>query len=507
MILHIVRRELYDHLNSLRFALTVLILVILMVTNAFVHLQHYPERIRKYSRNVITYRDELSSQKHLYPLLKKGPGKLYKRPSSLAFIADGSDAFLPDRIASDGGSWEKNVLGTAVKSIWWLEYPTSNPNARDIRPKAVVIDWAFIIIYLLSFIPLLFTFDALSGERERGTLRLCLANPVSRPVLLLGKFLGTFITVLIPFFFAVLLNLAIISTDEWTRLAEEDLVRLGVIVLIASCYAGIFIAMGLMVSAGTRESRVSLVVVVLVWVTLVVFMPSTLGTLATKWMMPAQTQHQLQGAKDVAIAQIDTDFKNKLKSTKTSRLQNGEFFNKLRQLAKLPSEEATRRAALLEMEKEGNEELYLVAERINKDVNIRERLNRAHLTAQISQVQQGRRIARLSPAAVVQYTLESMAGTGLTRHLQFMERVHLHTRAFRDFITEMDRGDTQSLHIIGIPEGMSKKSISSAALPVFGDQITFRDTLSMATVDILLLVLLLGLLLLGAFLVFLRAAV
>ena len=72
MIWHIVRRELLDHLTSLRFALTTLILVALMVTNAVVHLQTHPERVRKYSENVSASHTELKSRTQLYELLRKG---------------------------------------------------------------------------------------------------------------------------------------------------------------------------------------------------------------------------------------------------------------------------------------------------------------------------------------------------------------------------------------------------------------------------------------------------
>ena len=293
MVLHIITRELLDHLTSLRFALTTFILVALMVTNAIVHLQTHPERVRKYSEKVNASQTELKSRTQLYALLQKGPGKLYKRPSSLAFIADGGDALLPDESVG-GGFWR--LYGLTY--IWSMGVPRLNMDAiSNLRPTATAIDWVFIITYLLSFIPLLFTFDALSGERERGTLRLCLANSISRPALLVGKFLGSLITVLIAFYFAVLFNLTIISTESWTQLGGADWGRVGLIVLIASCYAGIFIAVGLIISAMTRESRLSLVVLLLIWVTVVVFMPSTLGTLSTKWMPPVQTHHQFQMAK------------------------------------------------------------------------------------------------------------------------------------------------------------------------------------------------------------------
>ena len=483
MIWHIVTRELLDHLTSLRFALTTLILVVLMVTNAIVHLQTHPERIRKYSENISASHTELKSRTQLYALLQKGPGKLYKRPSPLTFIADGGDAFLPSKTIS-AGSWR--LYGSA--SIWAMGVPRLNMDAiSNHRPTAVVIDWVFIVTYLLSFIPILFTFDALSGERERGTLRLCLANSISRPALLVGKFLGSLTAVLIPFYFAVLFNLAIISTESWTQLSGIDWGRVGLIVLIASCYAGIFIAVGLIVSAMTRESRLSLVVLLLIWVTVVVFMPSTFGTLSTKWMPSVQTHHQFRKAKSTAFDQILSDFLNK-RETLRERHQSAE----------------TSKENVAGVD---TSELEIQREFVNKDMETRERFSRQYLAAQSAQVLRARQITRCSPAAIVQYALESMAGTGFNRHLQFLEYANLHIRQFRNFITDMDRSDPESLHIIGIQKGMSEKLVPPEAIPIFEDKLTFRDTLNPAIVDMLLLVLLLGVFLSVAFLVFLRAEV
>ena len=480
---HIVRRELLDHLTSLRFALTTLILVALMVTNAVVHLQTHPERVRKYSENVSASHTELKSRTQLYELLRKGPGKLYKRPSALAFIADGGDTFLPSKTVS-AGSW--TLYGSA--SIWAMGVPRLNMDSiSNLRPTATVIDWVFIITYLLSFIPLLFTFDALSGERERGTLRLCFANSISRPALLVGKFLGALITVLIAFYFAVLFNLAIISTESWTQLGGADWGRVGLIVLIASCYAGIFIAVGLIVSAITRESRLSLVVLLLIWVTVVVFMPSTLGTLSTKWMPSVQTHHQFRMARGTAFDQIKSDFLNK-RETLRERRQSTE----------------TSQAEVAETD---ISELEIQREFVSKDMEMREQLSREHLAAQSAQVLRARQITRCSPAAIVQYTLESMAGTGFNHHLQFLDRSRLHIRQFRNFIVEVDRADPESLHIIGIPKGMSEKPVPPEAIPIFEDKLTFQDTLNPAIADMLLLILLLSVFLAGAFLVFLRSEV
>jgi len=508
MIWHIIKRELLDHINSLRFMLTVLILSALMVTNAVVHLRTHPKRIRNYSEKVTKSINELKSRTELYALARKGPGDLDKRPSSLSFIADGGDAYLPKNI-SNGESWSKSGQGGEVKSNWWLNYGTVNPDATDLRPQATKVDWVFIITYLLSFIPLLFTFDALSGEREQGTLRLCLANPISRPILLIGKFLGTLITVLIPFVFAVLLNSAVISVDSWTQLSAADWGRLGLILLIASCYAGIFVGLGLMVSAGTREPRVSLVVLLLIWVATVIFMPSTLGTLSTKWMPPVQTMDQFRDARKAALKQINDDYGARMRAIKEKKNPNLPSLSELQQLYETSPEAAMAAAEKLRgaWETEGDEELELKAELISRDIETRERLNRERLDAQVAQVQRARAVTRLSPAAIVQYALESMAGTGFNRHLQYLEHVHQHTKQFRQFIVETDRADIQSRHLIGIPKGMSQKPVSSEAIPKFEDKIAFSDTFNTATLDLLLLVLLLGVFISGAFLVFIRSEV
>lgn len=511
MILHIIKRELFDHINSLRFVLTTVILLVLMLTNAWVHIDTHPEKVRKYSNNVTKSLDDLKSRTELYTLIRKGPGNLYKSPASLSFIADGDDAYLPSNIYSPG-SWSKTGFGGRVRSNWWLSYRSVNPDAKDLRPQATKIDWVFIITYLLSLIPLLFTFDSFSGERERGTLRLCLANPISRPTLLVGKFLGTLIAILIPFVFAVLVNLAVISLSSWTQLSAMDWGRLGIILLIAVSYTGIFIGLGLMISAGTREPRLSLILVLLIWVTFVVFVPSTLGTLSTKWMPPLQTNDQFQAARKLEIDENNTDYKEKIKAIKKKKLSGAQ--SKLQQLAKMPREnvppediKAAQEKYNSVWQKDGNEELQIKSDFVKKDVEIRERFNRSHLDAQTDQIRSARAATRFSPAAIVQYALESMAGTGFNRHLQFLDNVHLYKKQFRQFIVDIDRTDNESLHLIGIPEGMSKMTVTIEAIPKFEDKITFKDTFNSATLDLLLLVLLLVVFFSGAFLVFLRTEV
>jgi Cu-processing system permease protein len=56
--------------------------------------------------------------------------------------------------------------------------------------EATITSLVSLVIYLIPLIALLLGFDAVVGERERGSLDLLLALPLSRGELLLGKYLG-----------------------------------------------------------------------------------------------------------------------------------------------------------------------------------------------------------------------------------------------------------------------------------------------------------------------------
>ena len=89
MIWHITKREIYDHFTSLRFALTVGLITLLMVLNALIFIGgDYKQRLSEYSQNVAWVADKVkASCQHLNELAEQGPVGLYKRPSSLAFCS------------------------------------------------------------------------------------------------------------------------------------------------------------------------------------------------------------------------------------------------------------------------------------------------------------------------------------------------------------------------------------------------------------------------------------
>ncbi len=466
MIWHIAKRELYDNLNNLRFGLTTALLLGLMLTNAIVHLQEHPARLQTYLTASEEARNALETLTgSLYELARQGPGRLYKKPSDLHFCAASSDTFLPDTVQGKHHVWVNGDL----KSFWRMVYPPATPNLTNIRPAVMKVDWGFISGYILSLVALLLTFDSVSSERERGTLRLMLTNSMPRHVVLVGKFLGALFTLNIPFTFAVLMNLLVISTASTVHISASGWGRLGIIYCITLLYMCIFLALGLLVSARVGRSVVALVILLLTWVTFVVFTPNLLASIASR-RAPLMSADELRARqKQVNEEQVEK-YWNTLGGSEQENMRAGSDY-------------------------------------VIKDVATQQRLIDEHLARQVAQVKRARSITRISPAAIFHYLLESFAATGFERHLQFLENAQRYAREYMEFIVYTDKADPESLHFVGVREGMSQRAVIPESIPVFEDTRSLTRNFDSTATELLLLVLFLIVLLLGSYLTFVRVEV
>ena len=476
MIFSIAKRELYDNMMSLRFALIVLLMLTVMVANAVVSLGRYNEQMGDYHRNVAQELEEMELHAKSFQLLVLyGPGELHKQPSALSFCANGGETYLSKN--TDGRPLERwwGDFPARFNGIWRMTYPQSNPSLWNFLPDSTQMDWAFLIRVVLSFAAILFTFDAISGERARGTLRLMLANSVPRHVVLVGKFLGALISIGLPFLMAVLVNLFLLYTSGSIQLATSDWARLGGIVLIGFVYIAIFITLGLLVSSRARQSPSSLMVLTLIWVVWVILIPNTVG-LVVRSLKPAMTSDEFRQRREELYQQVTQKYLDR-------GLLDMDFAPR-----QIPPAEVTLLWGEYHLEESLGDERFL----------------EEHLRAQLDQVAYARSLARLSPAAAAQYAIESLAGTGFSRHLQFLSQVKIYASEFRDFLVEVDKSDSESPHALFFRLAISWKPVPLDAIPKFKDRYSFGESLNDAIVDTLLLVLLFVVLSAALFLSFLR---
>ncbi|RKU34800.1 hypothetical protein C6496_19370 [Candidatus Poribacteria bacterium] len=488
MIWHIAKREILDNLMRFRFALTLILVMVLMVMNAVIFVSsQYPRRIAEYSEDTRKAVESLEKKSsNLSELAVKGPGNLYKSVSLLTFIATGKDANLPKRVegASSGGhgigmttsdfsfqySWSAN---------WSLQYPQDTSRKNDSLPNFTELDWTFIIGLIMSFMAILFTYDAISGERETGTLSLLMSNSVSRATVLLGKFIGAFLTILLPLLIGILLNLMIVNASRLVSLSGDEWARVGITFVISALYISIFLWLGLFISSLFSNSSSSLLVLLLIWIVFVVLIPNTIGVLASGFKQ-VPSRSEISRTKKAQKEEIDT------------RHKEGDNLYR----AGSPSDTPPK-----------IEVLRMWADYLNEHADAKSRIEDEHLNKQFAQIEFTQQITRLSPAAIYKYAIESLAGTGFTIHKRFVQEARRYRKQFVDFIQSEDSGDNESYHIYLVEEGLSQKPVPFNSIPKFSDKLTLGIACSGAALDLMLLVSLMLLVFMAAVLGFTRGDV
>ena len=262
----ITRKEIVSNLLSYKFFIVILLTTVLLFTSFFVMDKDFKGRLADYQ------------------LIKPQPGQpnAVLPPNPLSILAKG----LEDSMTR---SFEVGRIGIDVR--------TGQTGGNPIFAFFAAPDFVYVVKVVLSLVALLFGFDAISREREDGTLKLALANALPRSTLLFGKWLGNFLSLAVPFLLVTLLGIAVMSLDPSVRLTALGLGRLALILAVSIVYIALFLSLGLLISAMTRRSASSLVVLLLLWAILVFVLPN-LGTLLARQVVELPSVRALTEKKE-----------------------------------------------------------------------------------------------------------------------------------------------------------------------------------------------------------------
>lgn len=167
-----------------------------------------------------------------------------------------------------------------------------NMNKFDDDPLPVVfplLDLVFIVGILLSLAALIFSYDAVCGEKEDGTLKLMMSNRLARSKILLGKIIGGTLTLLIPFTMSLVLGLFVILLNSRVAWAGTDWATLALVFLGTVIYVFLFLVLGVFISARHHSSSASIMTSLFVWVVLILVVPNLSPYLASL-ISPAPSQ-------------------------------------------------------------------------------------------------------------------------------------------------------------------------------------------------------------------------
>ena len=117
-----------------------------------------------------------------------------------------------------------------------------------------------------------------AGEYEHGTLRLVLSHPVGRGYILVAKYIGAVVCLLVPLLMSLLLMLILLTTSAMVSLNTDDFLRIGGIVLTSLIYLSLFYLIGMLISVVTRRTSTALILAMFVWGFLVLVYPNMILT-------------------------------------------------------------------------------------------------------------------------------------------------------------------------------------------------------------------------------------
>jgi ABC-type transport system involved in multi-copper enzyme maturation permease subunit len=375
----IIRREFLDHVQSLQFMVLLVLSLVLFAGNGLVFVRSYGARTDAYQKKMAF----MNSWKSTVRL------QLYRRPNQLTFVADGGDNGRPSEYYLLPGG----------------QITAGAPNVRAFKlPVVPPLDWSFIIGVLFSLYAILLGYNSVSGEKEQGTLRLVLSNPLGRVKLLTAKYVSILLVLLVPLLAGILVSLIIGAVSLPQLLTLANMSRAGLVFILALAYVSLFAFLGLLFSALIPRSTLVLLALLTVWVVFSVVIPSSSVILGEKFSSAPREIQTARMFEPMVGKELDAKIAEIVK-----RAEGGGF----------KTEEDMRAAA-----DQAFEEGQVKVKQFYEDFRRTQR----------QRLEVVRNLSRLSPAALFQYAAEGVIGSGPGGDDRFLRQVREYSRVYDAYI-------------------------------------------------------------------------
>lgn len=249
MFATLLRKELLTNLLTFRLSVALVFTVVLSALATFIGSLDFSRNMASYHQQL---RDEQETLGKVTVYQQLGPAVLLP-PQPLSIFARGVVGQLPQRYPVDIDQYGRSTFAGAAN---W-----DSPFMKTL----VQIDFVTVVALLLSFLAVVLGFDGICGERERGTLKQLLTNPVPRGQVVLAKLGGGVLSLWIPFTLAFVICLLIVLANRDVALSAEDWTRLGMLFVLTCLFLAQVFALSLMVSSLTRDTDTALIVCLFAW--------------------------------------------------------------------------------------------------------------------------------------------------------------------------------------------------------------------------------------------------
>ncbi len=409
MLSTLVIKELKAILLSPKFAATFAVASVLILLSVFIGIREYRAAVQGYEAALQLTDQNLRTQAS-WMGLSTG---VYRKPDPMQVFVTG--------VMNDIGRMSPVSQFETVK----LRHSAYSDDPLFALFRSI--DFGFIVTVVLSLFAILFTYDAINGEREGGTLQLTFANPVPRAHYILAKLIGSWAGLAIPLVIPVLLGVLLVLLYD-VPLTGEHWLRLSLLMGMSLLYFTFFVIFGILVSSLTRRSVVSFLVSLVVWVTMVLIVPR-MGVMAAGQMMPVPTVAEVEAQRDA--------------------FSKDEWEKHMQQMQASWREREEKMHGLTESERETYRDDHMAAwmdeddakrKQVQKDVDaFSVRLNEELRNKKESQEALAMTLSRISPASTYQLAAMKLAGTEIALKARYEDAMRDYRTRFNQYVDKKQK--------------------------------------------------------------------
>jgi len=416
MLKIIIAREFLDNVLNLRFMIGLVLCLIITVACIIILSHDYQQELADYSLRVNLHEEFLSKFALADWINQMMPGQ---RPP---------ERFRPLII---GMSSDENL-----KSLDENPLPILFPS----------LDFLFIVTIIMSLLAILFSYDAITGERQCGTLKLVIANSIPRTTILFGKFIGGTASLIIPFILALLVGVLYINLNPDIQWDGSAWAELGLLAAASITFITSFYLLGLMVSTFSRYSAISILNCLFLWVLLILVIPNICPYISAQLRPIPSIRAMERRAEEIKRAWSETGPQRRKEVVEQFRGKYGRLFSQFEALGfgevqedQSGNPEKVEKLAAVDPQFKAMVDAFR-GELARVGQERRTALNKAMLdlgadlrTKAAAQTRLAKNLAAISPLADFVYVARDLTGTGL-RSLKYFEESQSEYRwRFREY--------------------------------------------------------------------------
>jgi ABC-type transport system involved in multi-copper enzyme maturation permease subunit len=459
---NIILREIHQHILSLRLHLTLILVFILFGLGSVAFIKGHTAARESYEQVYSTNleREKEWAGRYLGNFMVR-TRSLILAPRSNAFITDAKEKMMPNQFWYTGFS----VQGFDVPS--WA--------SNDLIKSFAELNWVYIVSIIVGFTVLLFSYDLVSGDKENGTLALTVSYPVSRGVLLTGKYISVIIVAILVLLPGIVLSLIILLLSSVVVFDGMLLAEIAGFLAGAALFVACMAALGLLASIISTRSNVSLLICLCFWLGSVVVVPNS-AVFFTDKLFPIESSQSLDERISQEVRAANDRIDDAMKAARGSDL-SFEDYNRL--YAKFNIE-------------------YLQTEK---------KIKGAWNNSLFLQFSGSRQLAAVSPVSLFEQMSEAVVGGGLVRLRKCWSDIKLYQAQLFEWFKDVDADDPQSMHLYDPynPHFMTHKVVDFETIPQFRERrATFTERLESARLSLALLVIYTAIAFALSFVLFLR---